>query len=90
MSPPVCEHPEGYIEYSDDDGLTKRRSTPGHDCEYVEARNALIPAAERLAAERVKPFLRPEDRIQPNASGHWTRYFLAAVNELMGRREVEP
>lgn len=62
-----CTHPEGRRE--DGTPLPNDR----HDCAYVDARNALIPQAERLAAEAVG---------DAGPGGAWSREFHAAMNRL--------
>lgn len=48
-----CKHSEAWLDYIDDDGNVVHKPYPLHDCAYVDARNELIPEAERLAAEEM-------------------------------------
>jgi hypothetical protein len=53
---------------------------PGHDCEYVRARNALIPQAERIAGAKVMVLPASED--DGASTAEWTRAFSIAMDEL--------
>lgn len=50
----------------------------GHSCEYVKARNALIPAATRAANEKSDP----DDPLA------WTKAFMRAMNRLAKEHEL--
>lgn len=79
---PNCNHEEGYIK--DDHGVRVRR-VPGHDCAYVNARNALIPEAERVA-NRDALMEVPEGDASPRYKSVWDRKFHAAMNNLAQQR----
>lgn len=64
----TCNHTEG----------------PGHDCAYVDARNALIPAAERLTDQAVGP-LAPD--ATPFDVARWGATFLKTMDKLWRARE---
>jgi hypothetical protein len=58
----------------------------GHDCAYVDARNALLPIAAKLASLRTGVLeVRSE---QENAS--WDRAFLLAMDELWAQQSTAP
>jgi hypothetical protein len=50
---------------------------PGHDCEYVRKRKALIPLSMKVANEMVE--IVRDDGV---SSAKWTRCFSTAVDEL--------
>jgi hypothetical protein len=69
-----------------------------HSCEYVEARNKLIPEAEKLATAQVgEP---PDDNDKRNTYGYrWTKIFVYELDRLAaallkqsgnGQREQKP
>ena len=79
MRKPNCTHPEGKIE----DLLTRQsRPVDGHDCDYVDARTALIPTAERIADEQV----RPANGMNYRKTWDWVRAFFAAMDQLAVER----
>ena len=56
----------------------KHSEDVGHDCEYVDARNSLLPAAEAHANATIGTgFLDAASR------SRWTRAFLAKMDELV-------
>lgn len=63
-----CQCAEGW--YQDASG-TKIATPDVHDCDYILARNALIPAAEREADLRHDP-----------RDWEWSAVFTAAMNRL--------
>ena len=81
-----CTHPEG----RDQDGLPLKHDD--HDCDYVDARNALIPKAERIASQEAVRLV-PEGSVglELRRDAAWNRAFhaamdaLAAENGLTGR-----
>jgi len=79
--PPPCRHAEAVIVTKLQDGTIFRRLVPGHSCIYVDRRNALIPAAERLANKQVAK-IAPKFMERPAAHPSWTKLFLAAMDQL--------
>lgn len=65
-----CKHSERYLV--DARGYRTGIEVNAHDCDYVDARNALIPAAERAATETGAA----------RTSHEWSRQFVAAMDRL--------
>lgn len=81
----VCKHSEGFIERKDTDTRkVVRIPVEGHDCAYVDARNALIPAAERKAEELALQELRARGMSggmqNPSYGRVFTQHFMAEMN----------
>ncbi len=77
----ACSCSEGFIEgRAVDTGVRARVRTPGHDCAYVAARNALIPVAEARANARW-----PDDRMVGYAA-RWTGTFVREM-QLLAREK---
>ena len=90
----TCDHAEGKLlatEWHDKRGVL-RRAAPGwekaHNCDYVDARNALIPTAERRATERVakSPELGNLTLQQRKNTALWSRTFLEEMDKLWRER----
>jgi hypothetical protein len=67
-------------ECSCDELLIKGRRVPmppGHDCDYIARRNALIPQAEKIASAKVATA-----RGDGKGTAAWTRAFSIAMDEL--------
>jgi hypothetical protein len=85
-SQPSCQCAEARLEVVDGYGrptgdVVPVRSGWRHDCRYVQARNALIPLAERLADEQVPPPGRSHvAHIWDSAA--WDTAFLLAMENL--------
>ena len=71
MRRPNCTHSEGHLFDANGQPATVVNA---HDCDYVDARNALIPTAMRMATQAVG--------VERRSSGEWSRQFLAAMDEL--------
>lgn len=70
-----CNHSEQYL--LDASGLHRSGiEVNAHDCDYVDARNALIPAAMRMASETSAE----------RKSHEWSRQFVAAMDRLARER----
>lgn len=78
----MCQHSEGSITRTDGTA----RIVLGHDCRYVDARNALIPEAERRASAIIRA-ARPLDGDPTKLMG-WTAAFMQAMNELAIERGI--
>jgi hypothetical protein len=53
---------------------------PGHDCEYVRARSALVPQAVKIADEKVATKSPSQDGGSSYAT--WSKVFAMAMDEL--------
>ena len=66
---------DGAVRYCDCDELVidglRAPAPPGHDCEYVRQRTALVQEAERIA-----------DALAGDDPHAWMRRFVAAMDEL--------
>ena len=78
-----CNHQEGHIVREDG----SRVAVAGHDCDYVDARNALIPQAEKMADAATRTELKdpPPDLRRTQT---WSRQFLKAMDTL-AQRELQ-
>jgi hypothetical protein len=63
-----------WIECVDGAVRAENVETPGHDCDYVRARNELIPQAMRIASQKIG------DAVSKRAE--WTRCFSDTLDEL--------
>lgn len=80
-----CTHAEGYCvsdihiaEWGDlFRGPCQVRENDKHDCGYVDARNRLIPAAERVAKDAIQA------AGQPMTPGAFARQFAAEMERLV-------
>lgn len=66
MAEVTCQCSEGFIVALDGIGRKigeRRTGIKAHDCEYIAARNALIPEAERFAAAYKEPFGKTMERL---------------------------
>lgn len=70
-----CNHRERYL--INESGTRTGIEVDAHDCDYVDARNALITAAERMASEKEKP-----------NTQEWSRLFLEAMDKLARERKL--
>ena len=86
----TCKHTEAVCvsdihtaEWGDKNrGACKVRDNDRHDCAYVDARNALIPAAENITRRRLA-----EAGIA-NTPGAFARYFSEAMEQLVRQRGI--
>lgn len=89
MEHPNCMHFEAHVSgLVDDEGNLYTRQVEGHSCEYVEARNALIPFAEAKAnktAGLCAPKGGPEDE-RASWYAAWNQAFLAAMDRMWAAR----
>ena len=87
-----CDHTEGLVQMP---GLpTTRLPVDKHDCAYVNARNALIPEAEKIADDYVKAHnasvsvafqWKEGDTVYKN---EWSRRFISAMDQLWASRNT--
>jgi len=54
----------------------------GHDCDYVNKRNKLIPTAERNATRIVGPLLSSSHRENREWHARWDRAFMSEMDRL--------
>lgn len=62
----TCQCSEGFIDVLDETGRKigqRRTGIKAHDCDYILARNALIPEAERISTAYKDPFGKAMDRL---------------------------
>lgn len=55
---------------------------PGHDCSYVDARNALIPVAQREVLRALGPALDDHDAHSVRYAKDFSRLFFRAMDRL--------
>jgi hypothetical protein len=74
-----CNHSEGRMP----DG----RRTAGHDCDYLDRREALIPRAEALADQVAGP--PPDGKVESKAHHHWSSAWNRAFHAEMSRLSAD-
>lgn len=71
----TCSHSEAVLDRG-------RPAPTAHDCAYVEARNALIAEAERIALEMIRTRYDDADLESPSAQRELARAYLATMDSL--------
>lgn len=68
-------------------GRERPDAAAAHDCEYIRARNRLIPEASRIADREVKSSSEGDPVVR---GGIWSRAFAAAMERLVREKMPGP
>ena len=88
----TCKHTEGLIEEMGKPSY--RLPCDVHDCAYVDARNALIPEAEKIADQMLRDLNAGRSlalQLTPGSVAYkseWSRRFMAAMDFLWASRDT--
>ena len=88
-----CEHTEAIIA-AENGSPARRLPVDKHDCCYVDERNALIPAAEKVADQKLRDINATLSRglqLTPGSVAYkseWSRHFMAAMDFLWASRNT--